>query len=1505
MPLEIKSFEGDIQSLPQANISEQPQSLVQAYEPSETRKAQYGAAKETMVLGSAWRMFKAGTGFGTEGDTFSERREDAYNQHMEEVFEAYPEFRSGAYDNDVSVFAGQMGTIIADPILWIPWIGWGGKAYKAGQVSIKAGQAALATGQKVKGGANIALGVGKSGAALAALGGGTAGADLGLRMLDQEGRVDPKTWATGTALGAAFSPAFAALGIGARAGINKVFPTLFSNKSIADDVMKTSLGEINKRNKTSNLSFEKLSEIAKNPVIQSAIKSIQDNTIEFRNYQQLTKILDQVGLNKQTLKELRKKLKETPLNKTRSFKVFDERAKVIKEIADIEELLNVKIKNTSISKITKLTDITLGRAEKELKLEIADNYRKATQALTSANSEYIAAITEEIYKKGGAAALTDRIMRGILASTVYPTFGGVIGATYGIMSEADDDTASSALLGATIMGAYRLIGQRNIIPKQVNDGIFNKIINQKLNNLLWQVKRFPSMTTATRVEARGPVMKRFSNLLFHSFKGGTRSVEQKAGETKDAFKALIYAEGGILDERTYSNVLVQQVSNNIVRGAKKNSVFQITEDGGKTFKSVSIKDLIKQDKLNNTTVVKDAMEVAKKTKSFLRVHKKYLEDAGFDIKEVLTDYFPRVYNLNYIAQNQDAFIDDVARVLLNKNKGKGGIATYREEAQNIFNKLMKVDYDNVIKDVGLLSGTKGSKTISGFKLPLSEHVELDRLIKGTFDEVEGPLSKYFINDISFVLNNMVSKSTKSVEFAKVFGVDGRGLSLLLDDLSEQYVKQGYKPGVLSGYQKSDLKAVRDSINAFFGRHGNESIQSARTIAGLTSFLTNTRLMGTVALANLGDIVQAFSNSYYFSTWMKGVAATPFLPRRLPFSKVPLKQTDQPVDILYMQHENVARQALNKLGASAFVQEADPGKVLKAISRGNEYFFKAVGLEDVTLLGRRFAYNFGAIDGINLAKDVARLVAKEGKSLEDLIRSSTFAGRKARKLYTRLADSGMAKVDSTGKIINLDEIAKLATFKSWREAKLDEVGLRLMNQSGRASMDRDAIIPAIGNRLLFTQTRNPLLRLIGQFSSWAQAKSSQTNALLQRIEKGDAKLATGMLMALPVYSAIHQLRRYIKNGFEAEDTRPVDAFADGVILSGNPGWVASQLYSFTTYNPREPLNFFPGYESISDTFSAAKDLGSGRPFREEGALQDYVLEYVDKLNLWFIPPEIRDLAVKVAPEYLWWLNYNPLVDRKFDVSPESFGLDFGGSDIQTPFEFNLGGVVGKAVSKTLTDVAKKSSKKTDDVLLGDPAKTQITTTSNTYDKYAALINEVGINTKNYEAVNILDYGSGLGLGSKILGEVGNVKSFEPYVNASRINKLNGKLPDYTEVKDLIKKESKTKFNAIVSHAVLNVVEDIKVRSSIVKNIASLLDDEGIAIINTRPAISGANKRYKDGFLMGSGKNVTFQKPFSQKELIKFIQKTLGSSYNVIKVPEKYKISGSNVLIKRNISNVINE
>ena len=53
-------------------------------------------------------------------------------------------------------------------------------------------------------------------------------------------------------------------------------------------------------------------------------------------------------------------------------------------------------------------------------------------------------------------------------------------------------------------------------------------------------------------------------------------------------------------------------------------------------------------------------------------------------------------------------------------------------------------------------------------------------------------------------------------------------------------------------------------------------------------------------------------------------------------------------------------------------------------------------------------------------------------------------------------------------------------------------------------NRDALIPQVSNRLLFTQSRNPWVRLMGQFTSWAMAKSAQTNKLLTRIENGDVK-----------------------------------------------------------------------------------------------------------------------------------------------------------------------------------------------------------------------------------------------------------------------------------------------------------------------------------------------------------------------------------------------------------------
>ena len=85
------------------------------------------------------------------------------------------------------------------------------------------------------------------------------------------------------------------------------------------------------------------------------------------------------------------------------------------------------------------------------------------------------------------------------------------------------------------------------------------------------------------------------------------------------------------------------------------------------------------------------------------------------------------------------------------------------------------------------------------------------------------------------------------------------------------------------------------------------------------------------------------------------------------------------------------------------------------------------------------------------------------------------------------------------------------------------GKIVIDIAGRRSADRDALIPQIGNRRLFSQSRDPMMKFAGSFLSWAQAKATQTNSLVRRIEDGDAKLALMMLASLPIYGAVRSLQ----------------------------------------------------------------------------------------------------------------------------------------------------------------------------------------------------------------------------------------------------------------------------------------------------------------------------------------------------------------------------------------------
>ena len=137
---------------------------------------------------------------------------------------------------------------------------------------------------------------------------------------------------------------------------------------------------------------------------------------------------------------------------------------------------------------------------------------------------------------------------------------------------------------------------------------------------------------------------------------------------------------------------------------------------------------------------------------------------------------------------------------------------------------------------------------------------------------------------------------------------------------------------------------------------------------------------------------------------------------------------------------------------------------------------------------------------------------------------------------------------------------------------------------------------------------------------------------------------------------------------------------------------------------------------------------------------------------------------------------------------------------------------------------------------------------------------------------LVYGDGRGAASAYLGS----QSYEPFPPV-------GFSPDYTGDRvsgqgDAINK----KFNTILNTFVLNVV-DPQTRAFIVKDIGNLLQKGGRAVFVTRGA-DVANSKALVSFgslerIQRSEGKLTYQKGFTQPELIQYIQETLGEGFTV--------------------------
>jgi hypothetical protein len=173
------------------------------------------------------------------------------------------------------------------------------------------------------------------------------------------------------------------------------------------------------------------------------------------------------------------------------------------------------------------------------------------------------------------------------------------------------------------------------------------------------------------------------------------------------------------------------------------------------------------------------------------------------------------------------------------------------------------------------------------------------------------------------------------------------------------------------------------------------------------------------------------------------------------------------------------------------------------------------------------------------------------------------------------------------------------------------------------------------------------------------------------------------------------------------------------------------------------------------------------------------------------------------------------------------------------------------------------------------RTQIPGTLPTYKKARAHLDTHSPTGKT------IDIGSGLGLGAAELG----ADSYEPYPKKD----VKPTYTDFTAIPD-------NAYHRVTNFNVLNVVPP-KLRQEIVQNIGRILAPGGVALITTRGKdVMTALKNGKPGpepmsVITSAG---TYQKGFTTKELIGYVEQVLGGSYDVLPLQ---KMGQAGVIIRK--------
>lgn len=231
-----------------------------------------------------------------------------------------------------------------------------------------------------------------------------------------------------------------------------------------------------------------------------------------------------------------------------------------------------------------------------------------------------------------------------------------------------------------------------------------------------------------------------------------------------------------------------------------------------------------------------ARTAVKVTRKVLDGMLQYMQDAGVRIESIGAgvDYFPRVYDVNYIGSNRDAF-----RAVLTKH----GVS----------------NPDRIVSN--LITAQGNEFTIESMKPGMQFAKE--RVLKNIPDS---ELAPFMVKDYSRIMASYINQATRRAEWARRFGDDGARVTELLAKAKEQ------------GADAGQLRHAAEFVQGVDGTLGDGLDPRARKLMGNLIVYQNIRLLPLAIFSSvvdpLGIAVRGGTVSDAFAAFKRGVKEIP-------------------------------------------------------------------------------------------------------------------------------------------------------------------------------------------------------------------------------------------------------------------------------------------------------------------------------------------------------------------------------------------------------------------------------------------------------------------------------------------------------------------------------------------------------------------------------------------------------------------------------------------------------